>query len=458
MSGPFLDQTTSHTLTVTSLTSNELKEWREQAGQRENEWLDASRFKASPGSHCVLPDAQGNASRVLAGRADGDWLWSIAGLSRALGEVSCCLDNAPDTASAHMAALGFGLGTYTFDRYKTSSAKPAQLVLPSGVDVDRLNAELEAVNLTRDLINTPANDMMPKHLAAAAQALAERHGARFSQVVGDELLEKNFPAIHAVGRASANPPRLIELNWGDASAPKVTIVGKGVCFDSGGLDIKPAAGMRLMKKDMGGAAHALGVASLLMATGCPISLRVLIPAVENAIAGNAYRPGDILSTRAGKTVEVDNTDAEGRIILCDALALACEDPPQAMVDFATLTGAARVAVGTDLPAMFSNDDAWADALLKASHSTSDPMWRLPLHRPYRELINSRVADIVNSGGGPYAGAITAALFLDEFVSKGVPWAHFDLMAWNVKARPGRPEGGEAMSVRAVANAIAMQFA
>lgn len=458
MSGPFLDQTTSHTLTVTSLTSNELKEWREQAGQRENEWLDASRFKASPGSHCVLPDAQGNASRVLAGRADGDWLWSIAGLSRALGEVSCSLDNAPDTASAHMAALGFGLGTYTFDRYKTSRAMPAQLVLPSGVDVDRLNAELEAVNLTRDLINTPANDMMPKHLAAAAQALAERHGARFSQVVGDELLEKNFPAIHAVGRASANPPRLIELNWGDASAPKVTIVGKGVCFDSGGLDIKPAAGMRLMKKDMGGAAHALGVASLLMATGCPISLRVLIPAVENAIAGNAYRPGDILSTRAGKTVEVDNTDAEGRIILCDALALACEDPPQAMVDFATLTGAARVAVGTDLPAMFSNDDAWADALLKASHSTSDPMWRLPLHRPYRELINSRVADIVNSGGGPYAGAITAALFLDEFVSKGVPWAHFDLMAWNVKARPGRPEGGEAMSVRAVANAIAMQFA
>ena len=457
MSGPFLEQTTSHTLSIVSLTSSELKQWREQASQRENDWLDATRFEASPGSHCVIPDDQGSAGRVLAGRADGDWLWSIAGLSRALGEVSCSLDNAPDAASAHMAALGFGLGAYTFNHYKKSSGAPAQLVLPSGVDMDRLRAEMEAVNLTRDLINTPANDMMPEHLAAAAQTLAERHGARFSQVVGDDLLEQNFPAIHAVGRASANPPRLIELNWGEPNAPKVTIVGKGVCFDSGGLDIKPAAGMRLMKKDMGGAAHALGVASLLMATGCPISLRVLIPAVENAISGNAYRPGDVLSTRAGKTVEVDNTDAEGRIILCDALALACEDPPQVMVDFATLTGAARVAVGTDLPAMFANDDSWADALLESSDSTSDPMWRLPLHRPYRELINSRIADIVNSGGGPYAGAITAALFLDEFVSKDVPWAHFDLMAWNVRARPGRPEGGEAMSVRAVANAIATRF-
>ena len=330
--------------------------------------------------------------------------------------------------------------------------------MPSTLDARSLRDRVRAIALVRDLVNMPATDMMPEHLDAAAKELAAEFGATHRSVVGDALLAERFPTIHAVGRASACAPRLIELGWGDPSHPEVVLIGKGVCFDSGGLDIKTADGMRYMKKDMGGAAHVLGIARLVMAEPLPVRLRVLIPAVENAISGNAFRPGDIIRTRKGLTVEVDNTDAEGRLVLCDAIALACERKPALIVDFATLTGAARSALGTDLPAMFCNDDKVAERLLDTSARVADPVWRMPLHQPYRKMLESRAADMLNSGRSPYAGAITAALFLESFVGSDVPWVHFDLMAWNVAASPGRPEGGEAMGLRAVHAYLTERFA
>jgi leucyl aminopeptidase len=290
---------------------------------------------------------------------------------------------------------------------------------------------------------------MPEHLAEAMQALGQEFGATVEQIVGEELLTRNFPLIHAVGRASSHSPRLLDLRWGDPTHPKVTLVGKGVCFDSGGLDLKPSGAMRLMKKDMGGAATALGLARLIMSSGLRVRLRVLVAAVENAVAGNAFRPGDVLRSRQGLTIEIHNTDAEGRLILCDALAEAGTKRPDVMLDFATLTGAARVALGTEVPALFCNDDGLASGLLAAAEREQDPLWRLPLHSPYRDLLDSKIADIANVSESSYAGAITAALFLKEFVPAGIPWAHFDLMAWNLKTQPGRPEGGEAMGLRAV---------
>ena len=290
-----------------------------------------------------------------------------------------------------------------------------------------------------------------ERLAAAGRAA----GLRLT--VGDDLLTANLPTIHAVGRASTNAPRLIDLRWGKDNDPRVTLIGKGVCFDSGGLDIKPSTGMRYMKQDMGGAAHVLGIARLVMSQKLPVRLRVLVPAVENAIAGNAFRPGDIIRSRKGTTIEIDNTDAEGRLVLCDALALACETDPGLIIDFATLTGAARTALGTDVPALFCNDDALADDLVDAARRVADPIWRMPLHQPYRKMLDSRVADVANSSGLPYAGAITAALFLEAFVTPGTPWAHFDLMAWNLSTGPGRPEGGEAMGLRAVYAHLANRF-
>ncbi|MCC7219649.1 MAG: leucyl aminopeptidase family protein, partial [Candidatus Contendobacter sp.] len=292
-------------------------------------------------------------------------------------------------------------------------------------------------------------DLMPEHLAETMQGLAQEFNATLEQTVGDELLSHNFPLIHAVGRASIHPPRLLDLRWGDPNHPSLTLVGKGVCFDSGGLDLKPSGAMRLMKKDMGGAATALGLARLIMSAGLPVRLRVLIAAVDNAVAGNAFRPGDVIRSRQGLTVEIHNTDAEGRLVLGDALTAAGSEQPDFMINFATLTGAARTALGTALPALFCNDEPLAAGLLAAAEREQDPVWRLPLHQPYRELLDSKIADIANAADSPYAGAISAALFLKEFVPEGLPWAHFDLMAWNLKSRPGRPEGGEAMAMRAV---------
>ncbi len=290
---------------------------------------------------------------------------------------------------------------------------------------------------------------MPGQLADAIMAVAREFGATVTQIVGDDLLTQNYPTVHTVGRASRNALRLIDLRWGNSNHPKVTLVGKGVCFDSGGLDIKPASGMRMMKKDMGGAAHALGVARMVMQSDLPVSLRLLVPAVENAVSGHSFRPGDVITSRKGITIEVDNTDAEGRLILCDALAEGRSEAPEVMIDFATLTGAARVALGTDLPAMFTNSDAMANGLLSAAEAAQDPVWRMPLHRPYRTMLDSKVADIANAASVPFGGAITAALFLQEFVEEGTDWAHFDIMAWNRSTQPGRPEGGEAMGMRAV---------
>ena len=364
-----------------------------------------------------------------------------------------------DRAGATAVALGWALGCYHFTKYKSQPmvlGKPT-LVWPKNCDRGAVKRTAEATTLVRDLINIPAEDMGPPELALAARKLAKKHDARIKVVVGNALLKKGYPTIHAVGRAASKAPRLIDMTWGRANSPKVTLVGKGVCFDTGGLDLKSASGMLRMKKDMGGSAHVLGLAHMIMEAKLDVRLRVLIGAVENAVAGNAYRPSDIIRTRKGVTVEVGNTDAEGRLVMCDALAEADREKPALIADFATLTGAARVAVGTQIAAMFCNDDELASDLYHAGEKTSDPIWRLPLFPAYRRLLNSKVADINNVSEGGFAGAITAALFLEEFVSKDTPWIHFDIMAWNAVALPGRPVGGEAMGMRALYDVIEKRF-
>jgi leucyl aminopeptidase len=363
-----------------------------------------------------------------------------------------------DALTATRCALGWALGSYQFTRYHGADRAPASLVWPKGADRGAVERAGAATFMVRDLVNTPAADMGPAELADAARSLAEEFEADIKITVGNDLLAANFPAIHAVGRASPRPPRLIDITWGRRNDPKVTLVGKGVCFDTGGLDIKPSGAMLTMKKDMGGAAHALGVARMVMMAGLPVRLRVLIPAVENVIAGNAYKPSDILKTRKGLTVEVGNTDAEGRLVLCDALAEADSEKPALLVDFATLTGAARVALGPELPALFVNNEPLASDLVGAAMAASDPLWRLPLWQGYRKGLDSKVADIGNVAGHSFAGAIVAALFLEAFVSKETPWAHLDVFAWNGQAKPGRPEGGEAMGLRAVYGLIEKRFA
>ena len=362
--------------------------------------------------------------------------------------------NAPH--DARLGALAFALGMYRFTRYRKADARAIQLDLPQSVDRDELEHIVEGVTLARDLINTPANDMGPAQLEQAARKLASRHSATISAIVGDELLEKNFPLIHAVGRAAAGAPRLIDMSWGDANHPRVTLVGKGVCFDTGGLDIKPDTGMLNMKKDMGGAATALALAHMIMARKLKVRLRVLIPAVENSISGASFRPRDIYTSRKGITVEIGNTDAEGRLVLADALTLADEDKPALIADFATLTGAARVALGPDVPAFFTDDDELAAELMSSSATENDPVWRLPLWRPYETMLESKVADI-NNVGGSQGGAITAALFMRRFVA-AKSWLHVDLFAWTASAKAGRPEGGDLQSARALYALLAGRYA
>ncbi len=433
---------------ITALTADQLSDWLKAQSKRLKAWVEGSGFAAKPGSFCLLPGDDGVPQRVLLGVDEAPDLWAYAGLPGQLPEGTYRLDPAPPAAAGEQAALGWLLGTYVFDRYKKNDKRFAKLACPKGVDRGRVAHMAESLFLVRDLINTPAGDMGPTDLAAAARVLARRHKGRLSVIAGDSLLKNNYPMIHAVGRAAAQAPRLIDLRWG-SKGPRVTVVGKGVCFDSGGLDLKSAAGMQLMKKDMGGAAHALGLAAMVMGAGLPLRLRVLIPAVENAVAGNAFRPLDVLATRKGLTVEVGNTDAEGRLVLGDALAEAVREHPDLLLDFATLTGAARIALGTDLPAFFTNRDSIAADLMRCAESEADPVWRLPLHKPYRRLLDSNVADLSNVSSGPHGGAITAALFLEEFVGPDTPWVHFDIMAWNLSERPGRPQGGEAMGLRAV---------
>jgi leucyl aminopeptidase len=420
----------------------------------ERRWAQSSGFDGSPNSFALIPDAKGNAARVLAGVRGADDPWSLAALPLKLPRARYALAKGPVVISPERAAFSWDLGGYQFTRYKKAKRKPADLQLDASARVKEALDMAAAVRLVRDLVNTPAEDMGPEQLSDVAREQAELFGGEFDEWVGDELLAQNFPAIHAVGRAAARPPRLLEINWGSSRHPRVAIVGKGVCFDSGGLDIKTAEGMRLMKKDMGGAAHALALARLIMQRNLPVRLHCLVPTVENAISGNAFRPGDVVRTRKGLTIEVGNTDAEGRVILCDALAYAVESKPRTIIDFATLTGAARVALGPELPVLFCNDEKLATKLVVKADELDDPMWRLPLWRNYRRFFDSDIADINNSGRGGFAGSIVAALFLDYFVPADIAWAHFDVFSWNDVSRPGRPLGGEAQGLRAILAALA----
>lgn len=439
------------------------EKWRSAQSRTTRNWLKNLDFQVKPGAKAVLPNEDGkNTGLFILPEGRAPWPWS--GLAQAMPPGTYELlepfgrRHLASTEIAGVAALGWAFAAYRFNRYKKSADKPRNLVWPKAADRKAVVAALDATSLVRDLINTPAGDLGPPELGAAARSLARRHGAKINVIIGEQLLEKNYPTIHAVGRAADAAPRLIDMNWGRPGAPKVTLVGKGVCFDSGGLDLKSAAGMRYMKKDMGGAAHALGLASMIMEAKLPVRLRVLIAAVENAVAGNAFRPGDIVTTRKGITVEVGNTDAEGRLVLSDCLAEAAREKPEMILDFATLTGAARVALGAELPALFANDDRLAADIIAAGERTADPVWRLPLHDGYRGQLKSKIADLNNISPGGFGGAITAALFLEAFVETGIPWAHFDLMAWNQSSRPGRPEGGEAMGMRAVYNMLETRFA
>ncbi len=452
-----IDAEDGEAVEIVALAAEGLDDWLGTAPPETANWVRATRFTAKPGTHCLLPAADGRIARVLLGVKPDRDVWAYAGLPGDLPEGDYRLAVGADEATANDAALGWALGAYRFTRYVKPDKPCARLAWPEACDRGQVGDLAAAIGLARDLINTPAEDMGPGELADAAAALAEAHGARCAVIVGDDLLTENFPTIHAVGRAAARPPRLIDLTWGAADAPKVTLVGKGVCFDSGGLDLKPASGMKLMKKDMGGAAQVLGLARAIMGAALPVRLRVLVPAVENSVSGNALRPLDVIRTRKGLTVEVGNTDAEGRLVLADALAAATEEPPELLIDCATLTGAARVALGTDLPALFTPDDALAADLIRHAAAEQDPMWRMPLWAPYRESLDSKVADLNNISDGPYGGAITAALFLQEFVSETPAWAHFDMMGWNLKARPGRPVGGEAMGLRALYATIRERF-
>ncbi len=449
MNHGLLPSRTPDCLPLIPVVESEFNAWLERQDESLRRWLTTTGFKAKSGGFSLVPGTDGQLRAVVAGIGKADDLWALGSLPSALPEGDYVLDATFESRQRERLTLGWALGAYQFARYKKPKRAMARLALDPACDGKRIRCHADAVGLVRDLVNTPAEDMMPEHLVEAMQALGQEFGASVEQIVGDDLLVNNYPAIHAVGRASAHPPRLLDLHWGDPAHPKVTLVGKGVCFDSGGLDLKPSSAMRLMKKDMGGAATALGLARLIMSVGLPVRLRVLVAAVENAVAGNALRPGDVLRSRQGLTIEIHNTDAEGRLILCDALTEAGSERPEVIIDFATLTGAARVALGTEVPALFCNDEPMAAGLLAAAEREQDPIWRLPLHQSYREMLDSKIADLANATESSYAGAITAALFLKEFVPAGIPWAHFDLMAWNLKTQPGRPEGGEAMGLRAV---------
>ncbi len=439
------------------LDKDKLKDWKSGASGSRLRWVEDSGFTASPGEFCLLPDADGGIESCLFGINDEGSLYQLAPLPGKLPAGVYRLEGDWDSDRRAQASLGWGLARYCFDRYKKDNdRKPRSLILEEDI-AGRVRSLLEAQCLVRDLVNTPTEDLGPQQLEDAVVDVAGQFDAKCKAIRGEDLLSSNFPAIHAVGRASTRSPRLIELTWGDKDAPLVALVGKGVCFDTGGLNLKPTSGMALMKKDMGGAAHALGVAQLVMAHNLPVRLKLLIPAVENSVSGNAYRPGDVIPTRKGLTIEIGNTDAEGRVILSDALAYASEMKPDVIIDFATLTGAARVAMGADLPPLFSNDTSLSDGIQLAGDACEDPLWTLPLWQPYKELIKSNIADINNNARTSFGGCITAALFLEHFVESDDRWAHLDTFAWNQTNRPGRPEGGEALGLRAVFSYLEQEY-
>lgn len=436
----------------------ELEDWQKTLSPAQSRWTKDNKFKADKNEVLRLSGPEGE----------------LAGIAFGLGSESAAMDTftlAPLVKSLpegryhiigdfdpKLTAIGWALAQYKFDQYKKEkNSRQATLVLKDENTLQESTALINGITLVRNLVNTPTCDMGPSHLSDVMRDLADHYDAEFSEIVGDELLEKGFNTIHAVGRAAANAPRLLDMTWGREEAPKVTLVGKGVCFDTGGLDLKPSAGMRIMKKDMGGAAHTLGLAQVIMESGLDVRLRLLIPAVENNISADAFRPGDIISTYKGTTVEVDNTDAEGRLVLCDALALASEEDPDLLLDFATLTGAARVALGPDIVPFFTDSDDLARDLADHSETENDPVWRMPLYAPYLPQLKSTCADLNNMGSGPYGGAIIAALFLKHFVDDPEKWIHFDVFAWNLSDQPGRPQGGEAMALRTVFSYLHARF-
>ncbi|UGA42327.1 leucyl aminopeptidase family protein [Bradyrhizobium quebecense] len=423
------------------------------------QFAEANDFAAKPGKALALPAADGGIAQVLFGLEDADHKardpFRAGALPGLLPPGIYRFANAPH--DTRLATLAFALGCYRFGRYRKNKAPEVRLVPPDGVDTAEIARMADAAALARDLINTPSNDMGPAELAEAAHDLATRFGAACNCIDGDELAQ-NFPLIHAVGMASTRAPRLIDLSWGDPAHPKVTLVGKGVCFDTGGLDLKPSSGMLIMKKDMGGAANVLALAQMVMDAKLKVRLRVLIPAVENAVAGNAFRPLDIFKSRKGITVEIGNTDAEGRLVLADALALADEETPDLLVDLGTLTGAARVALGPDLPPFYTNDEALAGDVAAHAKSENDPLWRMPLWPAYDAWLDSKTADITNAPSGGFAGSITCALFLQRFVEHARSWLHVDIYGWTPSAKPGRPEGGECQAARAIYKLLSQRYA
>ncbi|MFC3692741.1 leucyl aminopeptidase family protein [Chenggangzhangella methanolivorans] len=422
-------------------------------------WAKATGFELGAGKTLLVPGDGGALAGVVLGVEKADATsknpFLVGKLVGALPAGAYRFDGA--VGDARLAALGFGLGSYRFTRYRKSEAKLVRIALPEGVDAAEIERTIAAVTLGRDLVNTPANDMGPAEIEEAIRTLAREHGAEVSSIVGDDLLKENFPLVHAVGRASPRAPRIVDLRWGPEDAPKVTLVGKGVAFDTGGLDIKPSSAMLLMKKDMGGAAAMIALAAMIMGAKLKVRLRLIVGAVENSISGDAFRPGDVYPSRKGLTVEIGNTDAEGRLVLADALALGDEEAPEIMVDAATLTGAARVALGPDLPPLYTDDEAFAADLLRCAAAEHDPLWRMPLWNPYDDLLSSKIADVNHISSGAFAGSITAALFLRRFVEKARSWAHFDIFAWAPSAKPGRPEGGEVQASRALMALLSRRY-
>ncbi|WP_417675444.1 leucyl aminopeptidase family protein [Roseibium sp.] len=428
-------------------------------GQPAADWAKRNGFQAAAGSSLLVPavNEAGSALLFAAGENGSAQPFAFGGLVASLpaGDYAFA-DGFPDP---EFAVLGFALSSYRFEKYRKNGAARARLVVPATVDLARVDAILKGVQIARDLINIPANDLGPQELAAEIRSLFVENGGTGEIIEGEALLERGFPMVHAVGRASSREPRLADFTWGPEDAPKVTLVGKGVIFDTGGLDIKPSSAMLLMKKDMGGAANVLGLAAMIMAAELPVRLRVIVPCVENAISGSAFRPGDILPSRKGLTVEIGNTDAEGRLVLADALALADEEEPDLLVDMATLTGAARVALGPDLPPFFTDDEDLAEELALVSEASADPLWRLPLWQPYMKYLDSKIADInhINTTGAGFAGSITAALFLSRFVEKAQSWVHFDIYGWTPMDKPGKPAGGEAQGIRCLFDLISDRY-
>ncbi|HIF09326.1 MAG TPA: leucyl aminopeptidase family protein [Sneathiellales bacterium] len=445
---------------ITLVNAGKLDAWTARQPEWVGEWLTTNGFAASPGTYCLVPDTTGALARVVVGIDHPAGLWDLSALPAQLPAGHYALDVRLSSDRLELVVLGWALGAYRFARYKrTTEEDESRAVLEWPVKCDRKAVERAALatGLVRDLATTPASDLGPAELAAAAKTVAKKFKAECTVIVGDNLLKQNYPLIHAVGRASERAPRLIDLRWGSSRAPKLSIVGKGVCFDTGGLDLKPSSNMLLMKKDMCGGAHALALAQMIMSARLKVQLRVLIPAVENSVSSDAYRPSDVLMSRAGLTVEVGNTDAEGRLVMADALAELDDGDPDLLIDFSTLTGAQRVACGYDLPSYFTNDERISAALMKASDRVADPMWRLPLFEPYRSQLDSPIADINSTGKVPMGGAILAALFLRAFIDRDRLWIHTDFMGWNTASRPGRPLGGEAQGLRAMFAMLAVRY-